>query len=501
MSKKAVEAGEIVDGLEILRMDPNELQLDQNVRKDTRLTGEFLSSIRTLGVQAPVLAYRDLLGQVLVVDGQRRVLAARQEGLASVPVMISQAPGSPEHTVLRQVSLNEARTGLLTSELTDAVWQLSLFGMEPETIAAQIGRKPAEVRHLLRVAESKAAKEVAREVPELTIPQAAALAELEDNEAVDDERFDRVVDAIAADPDQADHILSRARLDAQVESAFRVEERRWRAEGVRVLRASSEEYKALGYLPRFTQLVLKKTGKPMTDKEVMGCEGLIVVLHEDRDGVSVSASLECHGPEKYGLCREWELPSSTRRGKKEKSEEQRQAEVEERRRVIENNKASDAAKEVRWEFVKELVARGVRGLERLFVEFNYRKAGRYGQGEWRLLAPEVLLEDAGLLPTNVTARGWASSSAKNAQKVLLASMICTIEADFLRDFWRNVLATNVDRGAFARPEVTLEVWYLRWLQGEGYSLSPIELEHCEAVEAAVAKAQAEVEKRAQDGGK
>ena len=72
---------------ELLHLSPNDIDIDINVRLDPRLDREFLSSIEEHGVLVPVLAVRfDGQCKPRVREGQRRIQAARQVGLASVPV-------------------------------------------------------------------------------------------------------------------------------------------------------------------------------------------------------------------------------------------------------------------------------------------------------------------------------------------------------------------------------------------------------------------------------
>ena len=72
---------------ELLHIDPAELVLDDNVRTDPVLGKDFIASVAT-GVRLPLYAVRDADGTVKVRDGQRRMLAAREAGLTSVPVYV-----------------------------------------------------------------------------------------------------------------------------------------------------------------------------------------------------------------------------------------------------------------------------------------------------------------------------------------------------------------------------------------------------------------------------
>nr|MCH9702179.1 ParB/Srx family N-terminal domain-containing protein [Actinomycetes bacterium] len=71
---------------ELLHLHPNGIEIEENVRLDPRLNRDFLASIEEHGVLVPVLAVR-VEGQdkPFVREGQRRIQAARQVGLAAVP--------------------------------------------------------------------------------------------------------------------------------------------------------------------------------------------------------------------------------------------------------------------------------------------------------------------------------------------------------------------------------------------------------------------------------
>ena len=69
-------------------LDPNEVEVETNVRTEASLTKQFIASIKEQGVLVPVVAVRED-GKVKVRAGQRRTLAAREAGLASIPVYIS----------------------------------------------------------------------------------------------------------------------------------------------------------------------------------------------------------------------------------------------------------------------------------------------------------------------------------------------------------------------------------------------------------------------------
>ena len=72
-------------------IDPNMFVVEANVRTEATLRPDFVASIKQNGVLTPILAHRDEQGNVIVRAGQRRTLAARQVGLATIPAYIVDA--------------------------------------------------------------------------------------------------------------------------------------------------------------------------------------------------------------------------------------------------------------------------------------------------------------------------------------------------------------------------------------------------------------------------
>ena len=68
-------------------LDPAAVLVGENVRDTADLDPRFIASIREHGVLQPLTAIRTDAG-IEVRDGQRRTLAAREAGLASIPVYV-----------------------------------------------------------------------------------------------------------------------------------------------------------------------------------------------------------------------------------------------------------------------------------------------------------------------------------------------------------------------------------------------------------------------------
>jgi ParB family transcriptional regulator, chromosome partitioning protein len=65
--------------LELIHLNPNEIEIEDNVRLDPRLDRDFLASIEEHGVLVPVLAVRiDGQDKPFVRQAQGRIQAARR---------------------------------------------------------------------------------------------------------------------------------------------------------------------------------------------------------------------------------------------------------------------------------------------------------------------------------------------------------------------------------------------------------------------------------------
>lgn len=124
------------------------------VRSSTGFSDEEIAglaqSIREAGgILQPLLVRRD--GDKLVVlDGERRLQAARKAGLATVPVLI-EAQGLSDGVVLhRQLVIDAQRVGLSPIERAQAIQRLmSETGWPAATVAVKLGLSPASVSRLL----------------------------------------------------------------------------------------------------------------------------------------------------------------------------------------------------------------------------------------------------------------------------------------------------------------------------------------------------------------
>ena len=161
------------------QLDPTTLVIADNVRLDPRLDKPFLASIRERGVLEPVVGHRTADGTVVVEYGQRRTLAAREVGQATIPVMVSDTAPTVADRLVDQWVENEHRAALTNRERVHAVQQMALEGLTVGQIAKRTATAKTAVEAATKVAASQAASEA---VDQLTLEQAAVLAEFDTDE-------------------------------------------------------------------------------------------------------------------------------------------------------------------------------------------------------------------------------------------------------------------------------------------------------------------------------
>jgi ParB family chromosome partitioning protein len=112
---------------------------------------ELTSSIKEHGILQPlVVSYDDALGKYILIAGERRLRAASQAGLDTVPV-ISREVSDQQRLELALVE-NLQRTDLSPLEAAEAYRQLSEdFLLSHEEIAARVGKSRVSITNTLRL--------------------------------------------------------------------------------------------------------------------------------------------------------------------------------------------------------------------------------------------------------------------------------------------------------------------------------------------------------------
>ena len=151
MSETTTNAGTIE------HLDPHTLAIETNVRPSAPITPAFVQSIKENGVLTPVLGHRSSDGQVTVRAGQRRVFAAREAGVTTIPVYLVDADEVTAERIVQQMVENDQREALTDGDRAAAFQQLAFEGLSVSAIARRTGTRQKEVKTALAVTENPVA--------------------------------------------------------------------------------------------------------------------------------------------------------------------------------------------------------------------------------------------------------------------------------------------------------------------------------------------------------
>ncbi|MEE2061695.1 ParB/RepB/Spo0J family partition protein [Rhodococcus artemisiae] len=189
-------------------VNPAALLADTNIRHDLHLTDDFRESIAEQGVLTPITVCRTAAGAMRVLTGHRRTAAALEAGLTQIPAMIvGDEQDGTEATIDRLVtqwSENEHRAAITTGERLALFEALADHGLDSAKIARRTKVRRTEVDAALTLRGTEQRDAVQR--GELTIEQAAAIAEFSDDPAA----VGRIEWAIRSR--RLDHALAAERL-------------------------------------------------------------------------------------------------------------------------------------------------------------------------------------------------------------------------------------------------------------------------------------------------
>lgn len=123
-----------------------QLHAGVNVRTADRAIAELAASISEVGIIEP-LVVADAAGKgFTVLDGHRRLAAARKVKLTAAPCIVRPAPEHDHDRIRLQLVANLQRDDLTEREEAVAFDQLHLAGMTPNAIATATGRPKAHVQ-------------------------------------------------------------------------------------------------------------------------------------------------------------------------------------------------------------------------------------------------------------------------------------------------------------------------------------------------------------------
>jgi len=430
---------------QIQEIDPNTLLVDTNVRSDTSLDKDFVASIREYGVLVPIVAVQTAEGGVRVRYGHRRTLAAIAAARATVPVLVTGEDDADEAArIVRQWAENEHRTGLSTADKVAAVEQLSLLGLSAATIAKRTKTSKADVAHAIAAAASPLAKGAAGRYEFVTLDQAAAVAEFED----EPETVKALILAAKEGDGRFAHAAQRARDERQRAQERQAVTDELNAAGVAVIDRPSWEDRSIKGLSE----LVDPDGKKLTPAAHAQCPGHAAYVDSgwrSAQPVYVCTQWKTQGhrdPNKAGTATP--LPEEAR---------------EQRRQVIANNKAWKSAETVRREFLTGLLARKTPPKGAASYVATELAHGAHAMRKAMERSPELaatlLGADAATAQSSVAALAETATDTR-AQVITLALVLAGYEAETGPHTWRNP-SEEVRR-------------YFGFLLANGYELSDVE---------------------------
>jgi len=412
----------------IEHIDPTTIEVEENVRLDVTIDKDFVASIKANGVLVPILARRDDQGRVHVRAGQRRTLAAREAGVATIPAYIVTGDDDTATRIVEQLVENDQRQGVKQSERVAAFKQLSFDGMSAATIGRRTGTKAAEVKKGLAVADSAAVTESA-DLYELTLDQAAVLIEFED----DAEVLAELSTEARQRPAQFPHSVQRARDDRARAAAIAARTAELSEEGWTILDRQpgyyEAEYVRVSYLD-------DADGNQVTVETLATVEGRAAFVGSNYGSTDAQAEFFVTKAQMKALG--WRDRSSGAGAAGPMTDEQKA----ERRTLIANNKAWASAEVVRREWLTEFLSRKTMPKDAqhwvAVALTRHRRPIGHALGESNTLAATLLGVEATPSYWKQTAiEDYATADPAKALHVAVAVTLGGIEASTSKETWRN----------------------------------------------------------------
>jgi ParB family transcriptional regulator, chromosome partitioning protein len=324
-------------------LDPATLVIEANIRfapemdKDDK---ELVESIKQVGVLEPVVARRDDNGTVLVRMGQRRTIAAREAGVTTIPVFVTDAADDTARRIIEQLAENDHRKALSGAEHVAAFQQLAFEGLSISTIAKQTRHSSKSVKDALAVAENAGASEAIAK-HDLTLDQAAALIEFEG----DTDTVDALIEVATESPEQFAHATQRARDEKRLTAIREAATADLIGRGFTVL-----DHEPGYYETDWTPIrdLLTKDGEKVTEAEIVEVEGRAAFVRVYYTSEEATILYYLADPKAAGFHKDrGNAPSGPM------TDEQK----EERKILIANNKAWASAETVRREWLASFLSR------------------------------------------------------------------------------------------------------------------------------------------------
>ena len=460
----------VVEGARYL-VNPEYLQAGENVRRDLRAGKGFLETVRAHGVVKDIDVYVTLTGLV-VLDGHRRLDAALALHLESVPVRVVRVDDEAER-IASQLMVNDEAEHCNSAERADAIQQLVLLGVPAQDLRRR-GIRGEEVAAARAVASApEAVRQAAVERPQIDLVGLGHLAELA-TDAVEDSPVvaKAIADAIER-PEQVEHIVARARAEAEEERLLADKRAELEAQGIRAFE-DAREWSLYDKGQRLDSLV-DDHGEVLTEATHSSCPGHAAVVYptvtwegDQRKVTGTRVAFWCDDWRAHGHRNRWARNTSgATSGPME--EEQRKARAEKIRR----NKAMDAANGVRRQWIQDRLLTS--GTRLPAVAWRSRlPLYLFPVLRWTHMSVSSIALEKGRerLACDLPSLRAVLPTAPAAEVALLTFALAAMEGSIERDTWSDT------RGVSAMM-IRL---HLRFLEQLGYALSDVEAGYCQDVE-------------------
>ncbi|MDV3218847.1 ParB/RepB/Spo0J family partition protein [Mycobacterium avium] len=502
-------------------LDPTLLDIGHNVRDDAALSKAFIANIAENGVLVPITGVRDpeRPGVVQVRNGQRRTLAAREVGLSSVPVYVlpSTAADTSQETIDRivhQIVTNDQKRDLTDTQRARGIQQMIEAGLSVTKVAKRLSVGTDAVKAAHAAAQSTTAMDALAN-GQLSLTEAASITEFEDMPGAVDRLlrsaggtwFEHTVAQLRQERKTAQ---ARAQAAAPfAEKGFTILEQRpdsWDPACIplhHLVTAEGDEADETAvtdpthwavFLVDDTALCDVQTG------EVVDEQGVDWDTEDQPDATPAGGlrhantviEKEVFTPDYYCLDyrsaaltpQSWfarqaglvdtdtgeavDLDDEARETARQQAAlDKAETEKRERRKVLALNKLGDAARGVRREFVKKLLARKTppKGAGLFVADCLARDSALLTSNNALDTTAELLGVDSGHVVAKLVADLPASGDGR-AQVITLALVLGALESRTPKDAWRN------NTGWWGHHVGGSE--YLRWLAENDYPLAPVE---------------------------
>lgn len=213
--------------LRLERIDPANLTVRDQAREDATPDAELIASVKAHGIIQPPVVEINGDGDWVIITGHRRVGAAIAAGIPEITVLVR--PTSAEQVTLeQQIVENERRKQLSAKDLAAGYQKLTLFGLRPEDIAAQLGETTDRVKAGLRVGKSGRVAELVASDPTIDLERAALIAEFDEHPRLQQKLIDTATDT----PQNFDRDLANARSQREVDARVQVLKAQLQEQGV-----------------------------------------------------------------------------------------------------------------------------------------------------------------------------------------------------------------------------------------------------------------------------